>query len=375
MAQAGPIAIYGASGYTGTLVVSELVRRGLDHVVSGRNEDKLRAVAERAGSDAPVLAAPVDDVRALRRVFEDCAAVINCAGPFTRHGEAVVRAAVESATHYVDTTGEQPYMKRIADRYDAAARSADVAVVTAMGFDYVPGDLICRLAAEGHEPVRELVVAYAVSGFGPTHGTMRSALEALKGGDFAYVDGDWRPAGAGPLRARFSFPAPIGSQPVGKYPSGEIVTVPRHTDVRTVTSLVTLTTFLPVARLAPLVPFVLPAMGLVLRTPLGGVLDSAIGALPEGPDEASRRAAEFTIVAVAHGEDGSTGSGVVRGSDVYGLTAVTAVHGAAHMAAEGYDRSGVLPPATAYDPVAFLNYLGDHGVSWERDAAPVSVPA
>ena len=91
------------------------------------------------------------------------------------------------------------------------------------------------------------------------------------------------------------------------------------------------------ARLAPLVPFVLPAMGLVLRTPLGGVLDSAIGALPEGPDEASRRAAEFTIVAVAHGEDGSTGSGVVRGSDVYGLTAVIAVHGAAHMAAEGYD--------------------------------------
>jgi short subunit dehydrogenase-like uncharacterized protein len=318
----------------------------------------------------------VDDVRALRRVFADCAAVINCAGPFTRHGESVVRAAVESGTQYVDTTGEQPYMKRIADRYDEAARSAEVAVVPAMGFDYVPGDLICRLTAEGHEPVRELVVAYAVSGFGATRGTLRSALEAMKGGDFAYVDGDWRPAGAGPLRAKFAFPAPIGPQAVGKYPSGEIVTVPRHTDVRTVTSLVTLTTFLPIAALAPLVPFTLPALGLALRTPVSTVIDQAIGRLPEGPDEESRRAARFTIVAVAHGEDGTTSSGIVRGEDVYGLTAVTAVHGASLMAGESYDRTGVLSPATAYDPVAFLNFLGDHGLSWQLDAAaPVPVHA
>jgi len=372
--QAGPIAVYGASGYTGTLVVEELVRRGLDHVLSGRNEDKLRGVAQRTGSDAPVMAAPVDDVRALRRVLADCAAVINCAGPFTRHGETVVRAAVESGTHYVDTTGEQPYMKRIVDRCDEAAHSAEVAVVPAMGFDYVPGDLICRLAAEGHEPLRELVVAYAVSGFGATRGTLRSALEMMKGGDLAYVDGEWRPAGAGPLRARFAFPEPIGPQQVGKYPSGEIVTVPRHTDVRTVTSLVTLTTFLPIAPLAQFVPFTLPAAGLALRTPLSRVLDQAIGHLPEGPDEQSRRAARFTIVAVAHGEDGSTGSGIVRGEDVYGLTAVTAVHGASHMAAEGYDRAGVLSPATAYDPVPFLNYLGDHGESWQLDT-PVAVPA
>ena len=95
----------------------------------------------------------------------------------------------------------------------------------------------------------------------------------------------------------------------------------------------------------------------------------AIGVLPEGPSESARRGAAFTIVAVARGSDGSTGRAVVRGSDVYGLTAVTLVHGASLMADSGYDRAGALGPAAAFDPAAFLNFLGDHGVSWERVAA------
>jgi hypothetical protein len=44
------------------------------------------------------------------------------------------------------------------------------------------------------------------------------------------------------------------------------------------------------------------------------------------------------------------------------------VHGAELMSAEGYDRAGALAPAAAFDPEAFLNYLGDHGVSWELTA-------
>ena len=63
--------------------------------------------------------------------------------------------------------------------------------------------------------------------------------------------------------------------------------------------------------------------------------------------------------------------GTVRGSDVYGLTAVTLVHGAELMWAEGYDRRGALGPAAAYDPERFLDFLTRHGVSWtlERPTA------
>jgi len=372
---AGPIAVYGASGYTGRLVAHELARRGFEFVLSGRNAERLRRVAHEVGRDVPVRAAEIDDRDGLRHALGDCAAVINCAGPFVRFGEPVVRAAVETGTHYVDTTGEQPFMQLVAERYDDPARAAEIAVVCAMGFDYVPGDMISALAGRGHEPLDELVVAYSVRGSGVTRGTLRSTLEVLKGGDLTYEEGTWRPAGRGPVRASFPFPEPLGRQAVVKYPSGEIVTVPRHLRTRKVTSLITASTVAPLPGLAPLLPVTMPAISLSLRTPLRAALSVAIGHLPEGPSEEDRERAEFTIVAVACGEDGTTGRGVVRGTDLYGLTAVSAVHGASLMAGEGYDRIGALPPAAAYDPVRFLNYLGGHGVTYELDLAPERAPA
>ena len=146
-----PIAVYGATGYTGRLVAAELRRRELPFVLCGRDPDKLRPLAAALGSPE-VRTAAVGDRDALRHAFGDCAAVINCAGPFTVLGEPVVRAAVETGTHYVDTAGEQPFIKLVADRYDEAARAAEVAVIPAMGFDYVPGDLLCRVVARDHEP-------------------------------------------------------------------------------------------------------------------------------------------------------------------------------------------------------------------------------
>ena len=364
MTQTAPIAVYGATGYTGRLVARELRRRELDFVVCGRDAAKLRALAGELGGGVPVRAAGVEDRDALRHAIGDCAAVINCAGPFVHLGEPVVRAAVETGTHYVDTTGEQPFMKLVVDRYDEAARAAEIAVVTGMGFDYVPGDLICRLTAEGHEPVDELILAYAVSGFDATRGTLRSGLEMMKGGDLVYRDGDWHPAGNAPLRSHVVFPAPVGRQPAGRYPCGEVITVPRHTNVRTVTARIAMGTMAP-GPVAELIGPLTPALALALRTPLRRVLDTAIGALPEGPDEDARQGSRFLIVAHARGADGSEGHGIVTGEDVYGFTAVTTVHGASLMAAEGYDRTGALSPASAFEPAPFLNFLTDHGLRWD----------
>jgi hypothetical protein len=79
-------------------------------------------------------------------------------------------------------------------------------------------------------------------------------------------------------------------------------------------------------------------------------------------------------VALAHGEDGTTGRGVVRGGDVYSLTATCAVQAASLLAADGYDRTGVLSPASAFEPTAFLDFLGDHGLSYELDLVAEAAP-
>src|SRR5690606_37159758 len=117
MAVTGPIAVYGATGYTGRLVVAELARRELEIVVAGRDPVKLRAVEREVAPGATIRPAEVDDAGALRHAIGDCAAVINVAGPFSRIGEPVVRAAIETGTHYVDTTGEQGFMARLFERF------------------------------------------------------------------------------------------------------------------------------------------------------------------------------------------------------------------------------------------------------------------
>ena len=109
--------------------------------------------------------------------------MIACAGPFRLHGEPVLAAAVEARTHYLDTTGEQPFMRKVFEDYGPSAGRAGVALVTAMGFDYVPGDMIAALTAEGMGPLDEIVLAYAVRGFGATRGTALSALGMMAGGD------------------------------------------------------------------------------------------------------------------------------------------------------------------------------------------------
>lgn len=362
------IAVYGATGYTGRLVAEELARRGLKARLCGRNGGKLRALKASLGVDWDVRAAAVDDTPALRKAFDGASVVLSCAGPFTYYGAPVIEAALAAGAHYCDTTGEQPYMKRVFDFLDAPARERGVAVVPAVGFDYVPGDLAASLAARGREPLEEMLLAYVVEGFGATRGTMHSALEMLRGGDLEYVDGDWRPASGAIVRERFAFGDGLGEQALAPYPGGEIVTVPRHVKTRAVRQRLAASFLAPHPSLASVVPFTVPVMATLLNTPLRDLADAVIDRLPEGPSDDARRASRFTITAVARGEDGEESRVVVRGSDVYGLTAVMAVEIARTMGEDGFSESGALAPAQVVDAAGFLDFLGDHGVSYDAPA-------
>jgi short subunit dehydrogenase-like uncharacterized protein len=350
------IVLYGATGYTGGLVADELARRGLEHVLSGRDDRKLARLAGERGVAAR--AAPLDDDSALRALLAEASVVINCAGPFTLAGDALVRAAISTRTHYVDSTGEQPFIRMVFDRHGRAAEQAGVALVPALGFDYAPGDCLARLVAAGLEPLQELVVAYDVEGFGMSRGTLRSALEILKGGDVIYRDERWQPAQSGITRASFDFPAPLGRRSMTRFASGEVITVPHHTRTRAVTSLMTTTTAAPVRALAPVLPYAMPAVALTLRTPLRGLLAKTLRAMPEGPPPEQRREARFTIAVLARTLDGRERHGLLTGSDVYGTTALSLVEGAQRLSEPGHGRAGALPPATALDPSRFLEALG-----------------
>jgi short subunit dehydrogenase-like uncharacterized protein len=361
----GPIAVYGATGYTGRLVSAELARAGADLVLSGRNRRKLETLASELEGDVEVKEAALDDPASLRALLADCSAVVACAGPFVRLGEPVLAAAVETSTHYLDTTGEQPYIKMALERYGPGASEAEVAVIPAMGFDYVPGDMISSLTAEGMGELDELSVHYCWQGFTPTRGTARSALEIISGGELEWRNNGWVPASGGVSAGTYEFPAPVGPRRMIRYPSGEQITVPRHFPTRNVRTSMNASA-LSSERLAPLFAATMRLAGLAMRTPLKRLADAAISRLPEGPTPKQRERMRWMIVCEAKlGE--VEHKGVISGKDVYGLTAASVSQGAMIAARRGFEARGGLAPSQAFDPREFLAGLDRFEVRWQVD--------
>jgi short subunit dehydrogenase-like uncharacterized protein len=282
----------------------------------------------------------------------------------------VLAAAAETGTHYVDTTGEQPFMQMVFDKYGGRAERSGAALVSGMGFDYAPGDLLASLVADGMGALDEIVIAYSVAGFGATRGTALSALGIIGGDSVTWTAGRRQKAPRNVDGGDWEFPEPVGRKRTLRYPSGEQLTVPMHVQTDSVRTL--LNGMMVPARLAPLTGVAMPALGMALRTPLRHAAEAFIGRMPEGPSENDRKRARFMLSCEARAGARSR-RGVTTGTDVYGLTAVTTSHAALLTASPDFDRSGALAPAQAFDPAAFFAALEEFGV--ELDVEPVPEPA
>src|SRR5829696_1327217 len=99
------IVVLGATGYTGRLVAEALVALGERPVLAGRSADRLGELADRLGG----LETQVADTSRPSTVFGvigDGDVLVSLVGPFTRHGEPAVRAAIAAGAVYLDSTGE-----------------------------------------------------------------------------------------------------------------------------------------------------------------------------------------------------------------------------------------------------------------------------
>ncbi|WUH98532.1 saccharopine dehydrogenase NADP-binding domain-containing protein [Spirillospora sp. NBC_00431] len=335
------IAVYGASGYQGKLVLAELAHRDIDMVLMGRSRERLRAAADEVGlPDAEIRVTGTDCSHALASVD----AVINCAGPFAESGDAVARAAITAGCHYVDVAGEQLFVKRILDTLGAGAERAGVALVPMMTESGAIDDLLAAVLAERLRPAEMTLAHRNVNTGGISRGSARSALKTidfLRGGGLGYEDGQWRtdiPA----LRDSVTFPD--GEEvPVVKFAMPAVVTIPRHVRVDHVQG------FLDAATGA--------------RLTGSALTDELVEAMPEGPSEENRREQRFTVVVDATGHDGRTIQAMATGTDTYGTPARMAVEGARRLVVDP-PKPGVLTPAQAFSPADFLDYLRDNGLTW-----------
>jgi short subunit dehydrogenase-like uncharacterized protein len=358
------VVVFGATGFTGSLVAAELGRLGIPALLTGRNRQRADALADRVGA-AGAAAIDVTDPESVRTVLRRDDVAINCAGPFSELGEPVVAACVRSGAHYLDTTGEQRFIRRIADHYHAAASDAGVVVVNAMAFEYALGCFAAELAAsELDRPLRSIDMTYAWPGAAAaaSRGTRHSVLRVVRDGGFAYREGEWVAAGAG-SRAR-DVEVGGGRRRAIWFPAGEIVMLPRTLEVSRVDAWMVVTPAL--TRLLPWVAPVLPALASLVSPIHGRLIDRG----PDGPSDAQRSASRYLVAAEVIGADGAVASVAMRGTDPYGITAALAAAGAATLLAkESPARPGIRSPAQVLHPRAIHALLAQWGVSLQRTGA------
>lgn len=354
------VAVLGATGFTGRLVARELYRHDVQTLLAGRSAEKLdELAAETGGAETAVV--DVRDTQSLDALANRVGVVINCVGPFIDLGEPVVRAAIAAGTHYVDTTGEQPFVKNMLV-HQTWAQSQKVAVVPALGFDVAVADCGAALAAEGFDTVETVQVTYAVR-IHTSQGTKRSALRMLQSDGFTYSGGEWVAEVPARHMVFVDFPSPVGRVAAVSFPSAEVVTIPLHVKVREVR------VFMAMPRAAARV---LSATGVavsaLMRSPIGSLVSSVIGEGTSGPNDATRRSDTFQVRVDVRG----TRSGepeerriILSGRDVYGLTAAIVRQGAQLLVTGRNTATGVLPPAGAFQPKHFLDGLQAEGLAYE----------
>ncbi|MDQ2858989.1 MAG: saccharopine dehydrogenase NADP-binding domain-containing protein [Candidatus Eremiobacteraeota bacterium] len=177
------VVVYGASGYVGRQVVKYLAAPerapGLRWAIAGRSRGKLEAVKASTAAGADVLVADSGDASTLDTLAARTAVVLNTVGPFARYGDPVVDACVRLRTHYVDITGETPWIRTLIDRYHARASADGTRIVPSCGFDSVPSDLGAYLVArhlQGSGGGCEQVKAFYSMMGGVNGGTLASLM-------------------------------------------------------------------------------------------------------------------------------------------------------------------------------------------------------
>jgi len=135
----GDLLIYGATGFTGTLIAEEACRRELRPIFAGRTADKLAAMAGAAGVPHRVFG--LDDPRVVERSLEGVSVVVNAAGPFLSTAGPLAAACIRRGVHYLDVTGEAPVIEALAG-HDKEAKAAGTTIMPAVGFDVVPSDCL-----------------------------------------------------------------------------------------------------------------------------------------------------------------------------------------------------------------------------------------
>lgn len=168
------ILVYGSYGYTGQLIVERAVKEGLQLILAGRDENQLRAQAEKFNLEYRAFS--LDNTAALDSALQEVDAVLHCAGPFVLTFRQMAEACIRKKKHYVDISGEIEGFEALAAMNEDTKREG-VMLLPGGGFDVVPSDCLIAYAASKLPNATNLELYIKSIGSGVSRGTARSGIE------------------------------------------------------------------------------------------------------------------------------------------------------------------------------------------------------
>mgnify|MGYP006279190181 CR=1 FL=1 len=346
--------IYGAYGYTGTLIAQQAVARGHEPILSGRNEQKVNRLA--AELDLPAQPTSLTDGFRLRSVLEEVEAVIHCAGPFVDTAWPMVEACLDAGTHYLDITGEATVFDGLMAR-SPDAEATDVMLVPGIGFDVVPTDCLAKGLVEEVPSATELEIAFLGKG-GISQGTLKTAVRQMGMGGMVRREGEVVEVPAGWATRTVDF----GDHPrtVISIPWGDVITSGHSTGIPNVTVY----TYMPKMgrRLLRLSRYLQGVLG---WKPLQMLLQRVVERWVPNPSPEMREKGSTRVWASVRDGKGRETVARLAGPEPYTFTARTAVQ-AAERVMEGTAPSGYQTPSTAFGHDFVFDIDGVERLSGDR---------
>jgi short subunit dehydrogenase-like uncharacterized protein len=347
---AGRIVLFGATGYTGRLTAEALVRLRATPVLAARNANRLAALASELGLEHAV--ADVDRPESVKDLVGRGDVLITTVGPFKRWGATAAEAAISQGAHYIDSTGEPPFIREVFERYGPAAARAGSGMLTAFGYDWVPGNLAGGLALrDAGKQAARVDVGYFTTGpmrDGMSGGTRASLVGVIAEPSFVWRDG--RVVTERGARRMREFDVDGKRRPAVSVGASENFTLPRFApQLREVNTY--LGWFGPMSRamqgasLAGSALFKLPGTSSLFEKAASRFAKGSTG----GPDQQARAKSGSHVIGAAYDATGRQLSEVhLTGVNGYDFTAEMLAWSATRVAAKGLPGPGALGPVDAF---------------------------
>jgi short subunit dehydrogenase-like uncharacterized protein len=338
--------LYGANGYTGNLIADMASERGLRPILAGRDTVAIERLARELNLEHRAFA--LDDSAAIDAALGEVAAVLHCAGPFSRTSKPMSDACLRTNTHYMDITGEAAIIESLAAR-DAKAKAAGVMLLPCVGFDVVPSDCLAahlkrRLPSATH-------LALGIQGMGRiSRGTATTMVENINRGGLVRRDGNLTSVPAAWKTRDIDFGR--GAVKATTIPWGDVASAYYSTGIPNIEVYAAIPGSL--RRMMKLSRY----FGWLLGSgPVQRALKKRINNQPLGPDENERERGKSFVWGEVMDDSGKRAVSRLRGPEGYKMTTLTAIAIVERVLA-GQFSVGFQTPAKAYGPDLILEIEG-----------------